>query len=241
VQRLSAFLLRNCDEQPLELLGWHHEAVLLDLDEAPALASETLPSERKIGVTVTDLDSNLQRLIDESDIRALMYRYCRSIDRREMDDVRACYHPEAFCHHGSFAGDLDGFVTFADQGLATFSSTMHFVGNIAIEIDGDRARSETYCIAFHHLPARGSKPTDRDYVVGLRYVDDLVRYHAGWRILDRVCVFEWTRTDPVPSGWSFRDGFVRGRRDGHDLVYSDPPLRERVGTEQPGILTDGST
>lgn len=175
---------------------------------------------------MTDIDARVQRLLDESDIRALMYQYCRGIDRRQMDLVRACYHPDAFDHHGTFAGDLDGFIAHAERGLDSYESTMHFIGNLAIEVDGDTARTESYCVAFHRLPARGSQPADRDHVVALRYVDDLVRYEGSWRIMKRACVFDWTRTDTVKPGWTFSEEFLRGRRDRQDVVFTGLPRPE---------------
>jgi hypothetical protein len=66
---------------------------------------------------------------------------------------------------------------------------------------------------------RGEKP-ERDHVVGLRYVDDFEQRDGVWRIATRVCVFDWTRTDPVKPGWVFKDPFLRGRADGNDIVFA---------------------
>ena len=51
---------------------------------------------------------------------------------------------------------------------------------------------------------------------------ELVRdcYHAD------VCVFDWTRTDPV-TGWQFTDAFRRGRTDVDDVVFS-PSLHDVI-------------
>ena len=40
-------------------------------------------------------DARLARLADRLEIRDVVYRYCRGIDRREYDLVRSCYHHDA--------------------------------------------------------------------------------------------------------------------------------------------------
>ena len=166
-----------------------------------------------------DRDPALQRLVDESDIRALLHRYCRGIDRRQLELVRSCYTTDATDEHGDYSGGVDGFLTYVSESLAGYTSTMHFLGSIGIELDGDRARAESYCIAFHRVPARGSRP-ERDHVVGLRYVDEMVRADACWLIRARVCALDWTRTDPVAEGWSFPATWTLGRADGDDPVFA---------------------
>ncbi len=164
-------------------------------------------------------DSELRRYVDEQEIRNVYLRYCRGIDRMDLDLVRACYHPDALDEHGDFRGGVDEFLAFVASGLTRYERTMHFIGNILVEVTGDRARGEAYAIALHRLAPRGDRPA-RDHVVGFRYVDDFARRDGQWRISHRVCVFDWTRTDAVPAGWEFTDGFRRGRRDARDVVFS---------------------
>lgn len=169
-----------------------------------------------------DLQAALQRIIDEQAIREVLLRYCRGIDRRQFDLVRSCYHPDAFDDHGSFKGNVEDFIAHCQSGLAFYERTMHFMGNLYIEVDGDSARSEAYTIAHHRLSAKGSKPA-RDHLVGFRYIDDFTRRDGEWRIQRRVCVFEWTRTDPVPPGWDYTPEFLRGRNDGDDYIIATRP------------------
>jgi hypothetical protein len=170
-------------------------------------------------MTPTHLTARLERVADEYDIRQLHGRYCRGVDRLQFDLVRACYHADAIDEHGDFVGGLDDFIAFIDKGLRRYERTMHFLGTMNIEIDGSWARSEAYAIAFHRVPVRAGRPV-RDHVVGLRYLDDLERRAGEWRIAHRICAFDWTRTDPVPSGWEFSEGFRRGRRDRGDPVFA---------------------
>jgi len=43
----------------------------------------------------TLLEKAITELVDERDIRNVLTRYCRGIDRIDMELVRSCYHPDA--------------------------------------------------------------------------------------------------------------------------------------------------
>ena len=80
-------------------------------------------------------------------------------------------------------------------------------------------------MAYHHLPQSRTKP-ERDYTVGLRYVDDFERRDGEWKIAARACVFEWSRIDPVlPGGWTPAEIGATGQRDDSDLVYVPTVIR----------------
>ena len=97
---------------------------------------------------------------------------------------------------------------------------MHFIGNQLVEVDGDRAHAESYCVAYHRRRARDSEE-GHDLVTALRYVDELERREGRWRIADRKCVFDWTRRDPIVGEWDLPPEALQGRRDHQDPVF--PP------------------
>lgn len=166
------------------------------------------------------MDPRVQRVVDQQEIRDVIYRYCRGIDRCDYDLVRSCYHVDATDDHGDFRGGVDEFIAYVQRGLPRFERTMHFIGNVLVEPTGDRSRAESYIVAYHRLAASRSKP-ERDFVAGLRYVDDFQRRDGEWRIAARVCAFEWSRIDPVaPGGWSPDPAATLGRRDGSDAVFA---------------------
>ncbi len=162
----------------------------------------------------------LSRVADQQEISEVIYRYCRGIDRCDYDLVRSCYHPDAIDDHGDFRGGIDDFIAYVKNGLPRFESTMHFIGNLLVDVHGDTARAESYLIAHHRLRESRSKP-QRDFVVGLRYVDDFERRHGEWRIAGRVCVFDWSRTDPLqPGNWAPAASATLGQRDRSDAVFA---------------------
>jgi hypothetical protein len=132
--------------------------------------------------------------------------------------VLSCYHPGAHDDHGAFQGTAEEFADWAREVLAYFDTTMHFLGQQLVEIDGDRAHSETYCVAYHRRSSREDE-VGHDLWMGLRYVDLLERRNAEWRIADRRCVFDWTRRDAIDGEWELPRQALRGARDRNDPVY----------------------
>jgi hypothetical protein len=159
-------------------------------------------------------DQKLARLLAVEDIRGVVYRYCRGVDRRQYDLVRSCYHPDAVDHHGMYVGPVDGFVEQLQAGIGAYERTTHFIGNVAVDLDGTRARAESYLVAYHRLPA-DADGVARDFVIGGRYVDDFEERHGEWRIATRICVVDWARLDVVGDG----------RPGGDDPVFA-PSLGE---------------
>ena len=108
--------------------------------------------------------------------------------------------------------------------LPHFAATMHFLGNVRIELAGDEAWCETYCIA-HHLFRADDPGGERDLVLGLRYFDRFECRAARpglaprWKIALRRCVFDWSYTVPIAEKWPFAEDFTVGRRDRSDPTY----------------------
>jgi hypothetical protein len=165
----------------------------------------------------------IDELLEQAEIRELLYRYCRGIDRRDYDLVRSCYHDGATDDHGPFTGDVDGFIDYIRSELPRFERTMHSISNVLIALEGDdltgrAARSEAYTIAFHRLRPSSSKP-ERDFIVGLRYVDRLAKRDGVWGITDRACIFEWARMDPTNGTFDFGANYRMGQPYPDDVVY----------------------
>jgi hypothetical protein len=158
----------------------------------------------------------LASLLARDAISSVLHRYCRGIDRLDLESVRDCYWPDATDSHGGFAGTRDEFVAWVTELLARFASTMHFVGNVSIEVAGDAAVAETYAIAFHR--SRDPRPS-LNLLVGVRYVDRFERRGGEWRIAKRVCVTEWSRVDDEAGRFPIAPGHVTGKRDRSDVLY----------------------
>lgn len=158
----------------------------------------------------------LDDLLAKEEIREVLFRYCRGIDRLDFDLVESCYHPGAYDDHGTYQGDVPGFIQMCKGFLPRFVCTQHFLGNMLIEVDGERARAETYAVAYHRKElADGS---GHDDVFGIRYVDRFEKQNGDWKIAHRVVATEWRRVDPVPQGKLRGTLGVWGSRDESDVV-----------------------
>ena len=75
--------------------------------------------------------------------------------------------------------------------LNRYEATQHFNGPSTIELDGDRATGESYCIA-HHL---FTEARERKLMVAwLRYGDTFSRVDGNWLFAERNLYVDWTET-----------------------------------------------
>jgi hypothetical protein len=168
--------------------------------------------------------SDVRLLLAERDIKKVVLRYCRGIDRMDLAMVRSCYHADAQDHHGNFAGGVDEALGWVWDVLATYASTVHLVANMLIEFDPETpelARCESYGMALHFDGGEGGR---RGQALGFRWIDDL-EYRASpsggaqWRFSRRVATTEWIRRFADDEFSTIPDRFLRGRRDLQDPVY----------------------
>ncbi len=131
----------------------------------------------------------IRRLADELAVRDLVLTYARSVDRKDLPAVAACFTPDC-AYEGSLArGTIADALASLRDAMNRYVRTMHFMGTQTVELDGDRAGAHTYCLAFHVRPD-GALST-----VAVRYDDTLVRTPDGWRIAARRVETDWARTD----------------------------------------------
>lgn len=169
------------------------------------------------------MNDALQRLIDKDEIRDVMARYCRGVDRGDWDLVRTTYHTDAYDDHGDYKGGVDGFIAFAISRTGGATQVMHFLGECLIEFaTRDIAVAETYFFTAHTLGPEAQKQygaTGGGGPVQIsqygRYVDRMERREGAWRIAHRIVVFEANRlalgqVPPLKADWA---GFARDKSD----------------------------
>ena len=129
----------------------------------------------------------LQELIERAAIQDVLLRYARGVDRRDLVTVASCFTPGAAYDGALGRGTIADALPRLGEAMARYTCTLHFLGNQTIELTGDTAHSETYCLAHHVLPDGHHRE------VAVRYLDDLVRDGGTWRISRRVVAREWER------------------------------------------------
>jgi hypothetical protein len=141
--------------------------------------------------------SSVEQLMDEADIKKVLYRYCRAVDRLDLPLLRTVYHPDAIDDHGVYVGPVEGFFDFIAAGPERgFVMTQHCLTNILVDVDGDVAHSESYFFSYHR---RRTDSGMFEETSGGRYVDRLERRAGEWRISLRKVVMDWSRILPLPN------------------------------------------
>jgi hypothetical protein len=128
-------------------------------------------------------------------ITDVLARYARGLDRRDFDEVRACFTPDATAEYGGvqLAPGADAVIAFV-RSLEHLDASTHLFGLPVIDVAGDEARTEVGAIA---VLVGGGRVRTR----GLRYRHRLVRTDgAGWRIAELVHSLHWQTDVPaVPT------------------------------------------
>ena len=147
-------------------------------------------------------DPALQALLDKQEIAELLTRYLRSVDRGDVDTLRACYLPGATEDHGGlFAGPAQDYVDSIAAALThPRSRTSHNLTNLLIDLDGDVATAESYCVTFARIKADGQYYHS---FTGARMIDRLERRDGDpdWGIAHRQLVWDWNHDAPEAEHW----------------------------------------
>lgn len=135
-------------------------------------------------------------LADEWALRRLVQLYARAVDRNDPELFVSLFVEDAVLEGPQFhvAGHEQIRLVPGDL-VQKFRATMHCVFNQTVNIAGDSADGETYCIAYHRIEDEGGRPMTLDWAI--RYQDRFLRRGGEWRIAYRRLVVEWTRTGPV--------------------------------------------
>lgn len=191
------------------------------------------------------LDYSPERLSDRAQIQDAMYRWCRAIDRLDLDTIRDVFHSDATDTHGLYNGDVEGLISWIGARHKTIPFSMHSISNMLIEFAGlDTAVVETYCVAVQRYTAKGAavmthlsggvqgeSETEMDMVAYCRYVDRFERRNGEWRIANRVVVYDSLMMNEVPkSAPKMSTAWTLGQRNKTDYIYQ---AREASGLRLP--------
>jgi hypothetical protein len=123
-----------------------------------------------------------EELADRMEIDELFSRYVTAVDNNEFDLLGSVFTPDAHLAYPEVM--LDGDYPKVKAWLAGQRPNMrlwlHLVGNVRVEISGDRASSVS--TFFFTGVTHGSET----FFSGGEYHDKLVRTPEGWRISERI-------------------------------------------------------
>lgn len=184
----------------------------------------SLEREAVQGPARPDRLDRLDRLADKLEIADVLARYCRGVDRCDLDTLTSVYHPDATDDHGTFRGPAHEFAAWAVQGARQFwHSSHHSVHNVLVEwISEDAAHVESYVLGFNRRLSDPSHPPD-DGVVEVfagRYVDRFERRLGLWKIAHRQALRD---VDTLLDRQRWAGRIPEGARFPDDPVYQQRP------------------
>ncbi|MCP1335487.1 nuclear transport factor 2 family protein [Futiania mangrovi] len=176
----------------------------------------------------------VQRLLDERDIRNVIARYARGVDRRDWELARSTFFEDGTDDHTDFKGPRDAFIAWISDRHAGIPMSSHLLGSSLIEFASDTvAAVETYVLVLLELGAESEDhrkmlmgdgeegaPQGRIRVDVLgRYIDRFEKRDGEWRIARRRVAVDSTHARANNGSVEGHAGWVLGTRDAGDPVY----------------------
>ena len=173
------------------------------------------------------MNEDLQKWMDEQQIREVRRLWAYGRDLGEWDLLRSVFHPDATVHVSWFNGPAAEFVTRSSAAAGRRrpgEQGKHWLGNMRTNIRGARAIQET-----------DVQIMLREYLDGYlfdsvsygRFFDRIEKRDGRWKILSMTCIYEKDRIDPVIPGTvpaSFYEGV---KLQGPDAGFAFMQLRLR--------------
>ena len=78
----------------------------------------------------------VQEMLDRDAIRCVLQRYCRAVDRRDVDLLRSVYHEDAVHEHGRYQMNGWRFAELIVESVGQFQLTTHHLTNQLVEACG---------------------------------------------------------------------------------------------------------
>jgi hypothetical protein len=176
------------------------------------------------GETMSDSESATQgdnRTQDRREIDDLLHRYCRAVDRLDIELLKSVYFEDSYDNHGVFAGNgwelADFIIPFMRD---SYLSTMHVLGNRLVEFDAEGlARGEVYFCTYHRVDNSQQLPGQQLLEhLGARYIDRYERRAGEWRISYRAIVVEFITSHVIVATPAW-ERMLHGSRSKEDLCY----------------------
>ena len=146
-----------------------------------------------------------------------IHRYCRSVDRLDIPLGHSIWHEDGIADYpGYYQGPGKGVIDLICKNHLGLLHHAHQVTNILIELKGERAGSETYCLASLRYK-RGETLTQM--TVWTRYIDSWSYRDGRWGLDKRIAIREFDEMREVTPMMEYDIA----RRDRTDPSYDVLP------------------
>jgi len=124
---------------------------------------------------------DLQALADKLEIQEKLARYARGVDTNDYELWKSVFTEDALIDYTSTSDQLpvakpDDMAVYLEAGLGKAPWKIHYITNIEIDLDGDRAKVIAQFNNPMQLPGM-----DKPSYCGGYYHHDFVRTPAGWK------------------------------------------------------------
>ena len=137
---------------------------------------------------------DLQELSDKLEINELLTRYARGVDSEDWELWKTVFTPDAHLDYssaGAAVGSRDEVADWLANAMQHLPLKQHYITNVDIELDGDRATVR----AMFYNPMMLPGATEMSFCGGY-YDHDMVRTADGWRSEKLVEKNEWFLNPP---------------------------------------------
>jgi hypothetical protein len=172
---------------------------------------------------------------DRSAIAALVNNWAVWRDAGDWERFRGVWHDDGRMMATWFQGSADAFIAASREGWGKGVSILHFLGGIAIDIEGTRAIAQTKMT----ISQRGEVHRVLcDVVCAGRFYDFLEKRAGRWGLVLRQPIYEKDRLDPLdPAAILKLDQELLGRfPEGYrHLAYLQTQIGYAVKRDMPGL------
>jgi hypothetical protein len=155
------------------------------------------------------------------EIAEVLARYCRGVDRMDVNLLRSVYHEDSTDDHTTFKGSGWEFAAYIVETCRQLGGvSQHNITNSRVELHGgDVAHADTYYVTHH---AFGDPETGENMLlVALgRYLDRLEKRAGAWKIKNRLVTIDWSSYTPAPPAWPGAKAFPVIGGPGVDPMYA---------------------
>jgi hypothetical protein len=161
----------------------------------------------------------LRQLADRQAITDHIHRYCRSVDRLDIPLGHSIWHEDGVADYPDYyQGPGKGVIDLICKQHLGLLHHAHQVTNILIELQGDKAGSETYCIA--SLRVQNDEKL-MQITVWTRYIDSWSCRDGRWGLDKRIAIRDFDEIREVTAMMRHEVG----RRDRSDPSYGVLPTQ----------------
>lgn len=172
---------------------------------------------------------------DRLAIRELIENWAIWRDARLWDRFRTVWHDDGRMMATWFQGTADEFIKVSQEGYAKGVRILHFQGGMSIDLNGDRAITQTKMTIAQRGAVEG---VICDVVCTGRFYDFLEKREKRWGMVLRQPIYEKDRLDPVDPAakLSLDPDLLKQFPEGYrHLAYMQARIGYKVKTDMPGL------